>query len=294
VRVAQADWAGAERAAIEVLAGAPADAEATRSLAYALLRQDRAREAIEVLSQYLEGREDPTAAALLARIRHHNAAEAGLGEQTLSHFRVRYDGDAHEDVGREVLRVLERHYVTLTQTFGHQPAESIPVILFSRQSYYDATGAPAWSGGSFDSFDGRVRIPIGGLTTSLDPELDETILHELTHVFITDLSAGLAPREIQEGVAQLVAGHHGAARLEEAELRALANDRLSGVSDFYLRSLAFVEDLVAQRGQGGINDLLAAMRRSRSVDAAFREVYGKDMRALQTDAVNRLRQRYRD
>ncbi len=172
-------------------------------LAYALVRQDRTREAIETLTRHLDGRQDPAAAALLARIQQDQAGEAGLGERTLSHFHVRYDGAAHEDVGREVLRVLERHYATLTQTFSHQPAEPIPVILLSEQSYYDSTGAPAWAGGHFDSFDGRVRIPIGGLTTSLDPVLDETVLHELTHAFVTDRSAGLAPREIQEGLAQL-------------------------------------------------------------------------------------------
>ncbi len=68
--------------------------------------------------------------------------------------------------------------------------------------------------------------------------------------------------------------------------------RSAASTGFYLGSLAFVEDLVAQRGQGGINDLLAAMSRTRSVDAAFREVYGKDMRSLQADAAARLRQRY--
>jgi len=81
-------------------------------LAYALVRQDRTREAIEILTQHLEGRQDPAAAALLARITRDQAVESGLGQQTLSHFHVRYDGAAHEDVGRGVLRVLERHYVT--------------------------------------------------------------------------------------------------------------------------------------------------------------------------------------
>ncbi len=294
VRVDQADWPAAERAARDLLRGVPDDPEATRVLAYALVRQDRTREAIEILTQHLEGRQDPSAAALLARITRDQAVESGLGQQTLSHFHVRYDGAAHEDVGRGVLRVLERHYVTLTLTLSHQPVAPIPVILLSEQSYYDSTGAPAWSGGQFDSFDGRIRIPIGGLTPSLDPVLDETVLHELTHAFVADRSAGLAPREIQEGVAQLIAGHHGATHLDEQELRALASGRVGGVEGFYLGSLAFVEDLVAQRGQAGINELLAAMSRTRSVDAAFREVYGKDMRSLQADSQARLRQRYGD
>jgi len=292
LRSDQGDWTATERAARAVLSDAAGDAQATLMLAYALVRQDRTREAIELLTRYLDGHQDSAAAALLTRIQRDQAAEAGLGQQSLSHFHVRYDGATHEDVGREVLRVLERHYATLTQTLSHQPAEPIPVILLSEQSYYDSTGAPAWAGGHFDAFDGRVRIPIGGLTTSLDPALDETVLHELTHAFVADCSAGLAPRELQEGLAQFVAGHHGAARLDEGELHALATGRVGGVDGFYLASLAFVEDLEAQRGQGGINELLAAMSHTRSVDAAFREVYGKDMRSLQSEAMARLRQRY--
>jgi len=37
-------------------------------------------------------------------------------------------------------------------------------------------------------------------------ELDRTLLHELTHVFVADMTRGLAPRELQEGLAQLVEG----------------------------------------------------------------------------------------
>jgi tetratricopeptide (TPR) repeat protein len=286
------DWPAVERAARALLNLAPDDAEATRALAYALVRQDRTREAIELLARYLDGRHDSEAATLLARLRKDQTAEARLGQQSLSHFHVRYDGAAHEDVGREVLRVLERHYATLIQTFSHEPTEPIPVILLSEQSYYDSTGAPAWAGGHFDTFDGRIRIPIGGLTTSLDPVLDETVLHELTHAFVTDLSAGVAPRELQEGLAQHVAGHGGAASLAEQEKRALARGQIDDVGGFYLASLALVENLMGQRGQGGINDLLAAMARTRSADAAFQEVYGKDMKSLEDETMARLRQRY--
>ena len=47
-----------------------------------------------------------------------------MTEQQLAHFHVRYDGAAHEGVGREILRVLERHYATLSGTLDHQPAST--------------------------------------------------------------------------------------------------------------------------------------------------------------------------
>jgi len=81
-------------------------------------------------------------------------------------------------------------------------------------------------------------------------------------------------------------------QLDDERLRALADGRLRGVSGFYLFALWFVEDLVAQRGQGGINDLLRAMASTGSADEGFRSVYGKDFAGLQRQAAERLRQRH--
>ena len=292
LRLETGDWAAAEGAARDVLALAPADGEAARGLAYALVRQDRSREAIDLLAAFLEAHADPETRGFLARLRRDQGSEAALDEARLAHFHVRYDGETHEDVGREVLRVLDRHYATLVRAFDYQPASPIPVVLLSRESYYDATGAPAWSGGQYDSFDGRVRLPIGGLTAANAPDLDDALLHELTHAFVADISHGLAPREIHEGLAQLMEGKRAEALLGDAGLRALADGRLQGVHGFYASALAFVEDLVAQHGQGGVNDLLRAMAETGSSDEGFRRVYGKDLAGLRRDWATRLRQRH--
>lgn len=284
------DWAAAERAAREALALAPSDSDAVRGLAYAQVRQDRSREAIEALATFLDAYPDPKTLALLERIRRDHGSEAGLDEARVAHFHVRYDGEEHLDVGREVVRVLDRHHATLARAFDHQPAAPIPVVLLSRESYADATGAPAWSGGQFDSFDGRVRVPIGGLTAEAVAELDETLLHELTHAFVADISRGAAPREIHEGLAQLMEGKRSERVLGDEGLRALADGRLQGVTGFYLSSLSFVEYLFAQRGQGGVNDLLRGL--AAGSGDPFRAVYGKSLEALQLEWRQDLRRRH--
>jgi hypothetical protein len=291
VRVEQANWQAVESVALDLERSGDADSDSIGALAYALVRLDRSSEAIDTLTRYLQRHDDPQVAGLLARLRRDSSVETTLRQQTLAHFHLRYDGEAHEDVGREVLRVLDRHYATLARTFDHEPASPIPVILLSREAYYDGTGAPAWSGGRYDTFDGRVRIPIGGLTVSLTPDLDATVLHELTHAFVTDISRGLAPRELQEGLAQMMEGRR-LSDLGDETVRALADGRLGGVHGYYLYALAFAEDLVAQRGQGGINDVLAAMARTGNPDAAFREVYGRDYQSALSDALTRLRARH--
>jgi tetratricopeptide (TPR) repeat protein len=286
------DWHGAENAARVTLGLSPAEGEAARGLAFALLRQDRRAEATEALSEFLAAHDDPETRAFLERLRRDAAPESGLTEQRLAHFHVRYDGEAHEDVGREILRVLDRHYATLVRTFDYEPRSPIPVILLSRRTYDQATGAPWWSGGLYDSFDGRVRIPIGDLTTALTPDLDGALLHELTHAFVTDCSQGVAPREIQEGLAQYLEGKRIESLLGEQGLRALADGRLRGVPGFYATSLALVEHLMAQRGQGGINDLLRTMAETGSADQAFERVYGQDLAGLRREWAVRFRQQH--
>jgi tetratricopeptide (TPR) repeat protein len=288
----RSDWAGAEIAVREWLALAPRDPDALRALAFALLRQDRNREAEEALVASLDVREEPTTRALLTRIQAGMASERGMTEQHLAYFHVRYDGEAHEEVGRAILRALERHHSTLVRTFDHQPAATIPVILFTQQHYYDSTGAPAWSGGHFDSLDGRIRVPIGGLTASLTPDMDETLVHELTHAFVNDRARGMAPRDLHEGLAQYMEGKRAAAVFSPAQLQALAAGRSAGVGGFYAEALSFVEFLIAERGQGGINDLLRAMAETGSVDEAYKQVYGRDHQGSRRAWKERIRQQY--
>jgi tetratricopeptide (TPR) repeat protein len=284
-------WAAAEQAGRGLVALQPDDAEALRGVAYALVRQDRMREATDLLTAFLQTHDDAETRAFLARLLHDQAPEKSLEEARLAHFHVRYDGEAHEEVGREILRLAERHYATLARSFDYEPAEPIPVVLLSRTGYYDATGAPAWSGGQYDGFDGRVRIPIRGLSGSLAPDLDDTLIHEITHAFVADLTRGKASHELQEGLAQYMEGKR-TGQIDAQRLRALADGRLGGVSGFYFGALSLVEDLFAQRGQGGINDLLRALATARSNDEAFRSVYGQDFATLKRQWAERLRLRY--
>jgi tetratricopeptide (TPR) repeat protein len=286
------DWTGAEAVAREILTLSPRDPQALERLAFALFRQDRNGEAADVLRESLGIRGSPEARALLARIEKERADESGMTEQRLSHFNVRYDGEAHEAVGREVLRALERHYATLVATLDHEPRATIPVILFSRQAYYDASGAPAWSGGVYDNLDGRIRVPIGGLDASLGPEMDGTLIHELTHAFAAEITGSLTPSDVNEGLAQYMEGKRLASMLRDNELQALAEGRIPGVAGTYLDALSFVEYLMALRGQGGVNDLLRAMGETHSVDQAFQQVYGGSAPQIRQAWRTRLRQQH--
>jgi tetratricopeptide (TPR) repeat protein len=285
------DWPGAEAAARAVLQIDPRETTALYYLGYALYRLDRSREAADTLRASLEIKEDSNTRALLDRVQKNLADEHGMTEQRISHFNVRYDGAAHEDVGREILRVLERHYATLVRVLDYEPATSIPVILFTEQGYYNANGAPAWSGGNFDQIDGRIRIPIGGLTTSLTPDMENVALHELTHAFIHERTRGTVPREIHEGLAQYMEGKRFDSELPRMA-GALADPSLRQVAAFYLGALSFVEYLIANRGMGGMNDLLRVLGETGNVDQAFRQVQGQTFRESFVGWRERIGRRY--
>jgi hypothetical protein len=225
---------------------------------------------------------------VLARIERNAHSEDGMTAQNVSHFHVRYDGEEHLEVGREVVQALERHYATLVISLDHRPQSAIPVILFTREKYYDASGAPAWAGGTFHPDDGRIRVPIGGLTRSLTPGIDSTLIHELTHAFLHDKTRGVVPRDVNEGFAQYMEGE----RLTTAQLGQLAKGEIGGVHGFYMGALSFVEYLIASRGLGGMNDLFKAMGETGNVNDAFRQVHGSDYAAVQKAWMNRLRQQH--
>ncbi|HUG54236.1 MAG TPA: tetratricopeptide repeat protein [Vicinamibacteria bacterium] len=290
VAMEMGDWPAAEAAARAAIAVAPRTFDTWQGLGFALMRQDRNREAVDALRSALELRDDSNTRLLMERIQKGMADERGMAERRLSHFSVRYDGGEHEEVGREILRALERHYATLVTALDYQPVNTISVILFTREGYYNASGAPAWSGGAYDNIDGRIRIPIGGLTSSLTPDMDETLIHELTHAFVADRTRGQAPRELHEGLAQYMEGKRLDSMLTSDQIAALADGRIGGVAGYYLGSLSFVEYLIANRGLGGINELLKAMGETGSADEAFRQVHGTSFRGAQQAWTQRFRQ----
>jgi tetratricopeptide (TPR) repeat protein len=286
------DWPAAEAAARAAIVLDPRSFDAWQGLGFALMRQDRNREALDAMRAALDVRDDTNLRLMMERIQKGLADERGMAERRVSHFNVRYDGGEHEAVGREILRALERHYATLVSALDYEPANTITVILFTREGYYNASGAPAWSGGVFDNIDGRIRIPIGGLTTSLTPDMDETLIHELVHAFVADRTRATAPRELHEGLAQYMEGKRVESMLSKKHLTALADGRIGGVPGFYLGALSFVEYLIANRGLGGINELLKVMGETGSVDEAFRQVHGTTLRGAQQAWSQRLRQQH--
>jgi hypothetical protein len=315
-RARQGDWTGAEAAArtYESLAGETIGVATT--LALSLQSQGRGAEALAVLDRPLyaacpkpasrfEADACETALGLrrtlspaLERIPETTRTRAALDvspskDQIQSErFDVRFDGDTQTGVARDVLFVLDRAYTRLADIYYERPARKIPVVLHSSRDYYSATGAPFWSGGQFSSHTGAIQIPIRGLPSTLPREMEDVLVHELSHAFVDEMSGGHAGRDLQEGLAQFVSGKRIESELTLPELKSLANSRGQDVMNFYMLSLAVTQQLVQSRGQGRVNDLLKAMKEAGSEDRGFVKVFGQSALAMKADILETFWRRY--
>ena len=152
--------------------------------------------------------------AKLDRLGREAPAEAGFGRDVSRHFTVQFDGPVPRDVARTALRLLEAAYDRLWREFGRPPQHDVPVILYSRELFGEVMRSPGWVAGSYD---GKIRVPVGGLSGADDAErLGPILAHELTHAFIRANVPGTLPLWFEEGLAmhfQGLAGEEAAAAL---------------------------------------------------------------------------------
>jgi hypothetical protein len=316
-RTVQSDWAAAVAAAqkYESLSG-EATPMMSAVLAQALAKLDRKGDALAVLDrpvfqvcptatasddvsacraaesmrQALQASSEPSGPA--ARVR--SALNVDPSKQLIQseRFDIRFDGESQSGVARDVLFVLDRAYTRLADIYYDRPTRKIPVVLHSGQDYYTKTGAPWWSGGVYDSHDGAIQIPVRGLPSTLPREMEDVLVHELSHAFVDEMSGGFAGRDLQEGLAQYMEGKRIEQELGLPELKRLANSGRQSVMSFYMLSLAVSQQLVQSRGQGRVNELLKAMKETGSEDGGFRKVFSQSGTDIRKDILDTFWRRY--
>lgn len=172
-------------------------------LGFAYYQQSKTKEAITELKRAQELEPDPQVAEFLATAERELKAESEFGQEASLHFNLRYEGkQANATLRRGILDSLEQSFNDLSRDLQFQPKESIVVILYTDQQFFDVTRAPSWSGALND---GKLRIPVSGLS-SVNSELQSVLRHELTHSFINLGTRGRAPTWLHEGVAQIMEG----------------------------------------------------------------------------------------
>ena len=133
----------------------------------------------------------------LDRLIKEQKLEHHLSEYLDEHFVIRYNRREQVE-GSEIREYLRDAYKTISKDFGHFLNYKTVVILYGKEEYRSVAQIPHWSGALFD---GKIRIPF--YDSKIDKrKLQKLIQHELTHVFVIDLSANHCPVWLHEGLAQ--------------------------------------------------------------------------------------------
>jgi len=281
---------------------APESADTLAVLGYVEYAADREQEAIRTWKHSLELRLDATVSQLLEKAERDARVEAGYSERESSHFTLRYEGHETSDALRsQILAVLESDYDDLVRQLGVSPRDSIAVVLYTAQTFFDVTQAPSWSSAIND---GKLRIPIQGLS-AVTPELARVLKHELTHSFVNQLSGGRCPQWLNEGLAQMLEPKSIAHGKNLAELyrteRAIPLNLLEGsfaqlspseASVAYEESLAATDYLSETSGLDDLQRILQKIGQGSSPEAALREIVHSDYPQLEAEVGKYLAEKY--
>lgn len=167
----------------------------------AAYKADNLRLALEYWKESLDLKADPMVeGAYKAALREKDndkSAEKTFG----SRFTLRYDGAAADpETAHAMVAMLDEEFNRISTQLGCRADERIVAIVQTREAYMRTTGAPVWSGGSYD---GKVHIPVldKGKT---DARTRQVFAHELVHACLANI--GTWPSWLHEGLAQRLSG----------------------------------------------------------------------------------------
>lgn len=282
---------------------APDSADTLAILGYAQFSADRTKDAIQSWKKSLAIRPDAGVKQLLERAQREASAQADFAQHESSHFTLHYEGgQTSESFRRQLVATLESEYNDLVRELGTAPRNSIPVVLYTGQTFFDVTQAPSWSGAVND---GKLRIPVEGLT-SVTPELARVLKHELAHSFINYMSGGRCPQWLHEGIAQamepkslssngrrlaqLFATQHQIPinMLEVSFMRFSTGEAVLA----YDESLAAVEYINATYGMSELRRILERIGAGSSTEAALRSTIHSGYGQLETEVGKYLKDKY--
>jgi hypothetical protein len=281
---------------------APDSPDALTVLGYAQFAADRTEDAIRTWKRSLEIRPDPTVQKYLEKAQRDATAETDYSQRESSHFSLHYEGRQTSDALRnQLLATLESEYDDLVRELGIAPRNSITVILYTEQQYFDVTQAPSWSGAVYD---GKLRIPVQGVN-SVSSDLARVLKHELTHCFINQLAAGRCPQWLNEGIAQAMepkqlSNGRLLANLFQTQ-REIPFNVLEGsfmrfsplqASLAYEESLATVQYISDTYGMSDLQRILERLGQGSSTEAALRATIHSDYGSLEGEVAKYLGSKY--
>ena len=224
---------------------------------------------------------DPAITAWIDRAERESRVQTGYRARGGQHFSVAYEGRRQEDIGEELLRLLERAYADVGYALGAYPDAAIPTIFYGDRDFVAATGLSTEVGGFYHRVDGKIRIALRGLKPG-DPDLRSIVYHEYTHALVFAISRGNNPPTwMHEGLAVHLEEMRAPAFKGEAVRRERAGRRETlNASPYVLGSVA-VGFLIERYGMSAIRTLLTRLGAGRPFHEAFQETFQTDLASFE-------------
>ncbi|MDD5556787.1 MAG: peptidase MA family metallohydrolase [bacterium] len=218
----------------------------------------------------------------LAKIEREYLVEKEFDVDTHVNFTVSFEGRKDYRVGREVIDALEEAWSRVGRDLNFYPRERIAVVIYSGRQFRDLLDKPKNVGGLYD---GKIRVPAGGLDTERDRErLRRVLLHEYAHGVVHFLTHNRCPLWLNEGIAEYMSEQWSETkgrRLRDAlgqgslipiaELSAVIADPSSKrIGLAYLQAHSIVRFIADRHGVYTLRRILDRIDAGDDIDAALR------------------------
>jgi tetratricopeptide (TPR) repeat protein len=181
------------------------DAYILALLSWTCWKLDDIENSLRYAEEALKIKKDRFLQALYNKIKREGDAMDGYGKAERVNFNIVFSKIEHSDIRVAVTEILEEAYHDIGQELDAYPSNPVSVILYNSKNFSLVTGAGHGVAGLFDQIDGKIRIPIRGLTAN-EPLLRPLLFHEYTHALVFSITRK-CPRWLQEGLAEYFEHH---------------------------------------------------------------------------------------
>ncbi len=262
----------------------PRNPEVYRRLGEAYYQQGDMAAALSTWERALSLRpEDGQLRQRIEAVQKESRVQAGYRVRGSQHFTVLYEGQRREDLGGQLLDILEHAYADIGYELGAYPPYEVQVIFYSNEDFVSATGFSTGMGGFYHRLDGKIRIALKGLTPG-DPTLKSVMYHEYTHALIYAITRGNnPPRWVHEGLAVQLEKWRAPAFKQEAVRQARAGNLPLLDASPYTHGATAVGHLIDRYGMASIRHLLQRLGDGRPFAEAFQETFQRDLGTFQQE-----------
>lgn len=222
----------------------------------------------------------------ILKIQKEKKIETGLATDHEEHFIIKYKGEEQGIEGFALRELLRSTYRSVGQDLGYFFRQKVVVLLYDESEFRQLQDVPHWSSGMYD---GKIRLPAyqQGFTQK---EIEKVMRHELTHAFLAEISRGLCPAWLNEGLAEYEESkvERPDPKVFDAAVRTntlfpisefISKDRIVEIRDpleaqlFYSEAYELVKYLVERHGMFKAKKMLELFGEGKDSFEAIQEVY---------------------